>query len=275
MRQATREIGSVQLNRNRPNQAGCGQPDRVERGVNRQIDAEPSWRANHAGCKQMEQRRIVFVVRPQVGGRADAFAEDLADEVIVRGASISCNGFVQAAEPCGNQAHTIAAASATPMAEQTVSAMRDKRGTAESQGKGEVSFVVLLDILSVVLAVVSSVVLLAATALSASSTASSAAVGIVLSVLCCFIAIHRSRSRESKPQIAIAPAFCNPKRTVRQQKLERHLKTDGTCAGMGARRTRNAGRIGGRRAETSASRNKIAAYPTFDFQEVFRLHTEV
>ena len=240
MRQATREIGSVQLNRNRPNQAGCGQPDRVERGVNRQIDAEQAGELNHAGCKQMEQRRIVFVVRPQVGGRADA-----------------------------------AAASATPMAEQTGSAMRDKRGTAESQGKGKVSFVVLLDILSVVLAVVSSVVLLAATALSASSTASSAAVGIVLSVLCCFIAIHRSRSRESKPQIAIAPAFCNSKLYRAATKAGKASKNGWNMRGMGARRTRNAGRIGGRRAETSASRNKIAAYPTFDFQEVFRLHTEV
>ena len=161
------------------------------------------------------------------------------------------------------------------MAEQTVSAMRDKRGTAESQGKGKVSFVVLLDILSVVLAVVSSVVLLAATALSASSTASSAAVGIVLSVLCCFIAIHRSRSRESKPQIAIAPAFCNSKLDRAATKAGKASKNGWNMRGMGARRTRNAGRIGGRRAETSASRNKIAAYPTFDFQEVFRLHTEV
>ena len=97
MRQATREIGSVQLNRNRPNQAGCGQPDRVERGVNRQIDAEQAGELNHAGCKQMEQRRIVFVVRPQVGGRADAFAEDLADEVIVRGRV----DFVQWVRPSG------------------------------------------------------------------------------------------------------------------------------------------------------------------------------
>ena len=63
-------IGSVQLNRNRPNQAGCGQPDRVERGVNRQIDARTNGELNHAGCKRMEQRRIVFVVRPQVGSRA-------------------------------------------------------------------------------------------------------------------------------------------------------------------------------------------------------------
>lgn len=161
------------------------------------------------------------------------------------------------------------------MTEQTGSAMRDRRGTAESQGKGEVSFVVLFAILSVVLAVVSSVVLLAATALSASSTASSAAVGIVLSVLCCFIAIHRSRSRESKPQIAIAPAFCNPKLDRAATKAGKASKNGWNMRGMGARRTRNAGRIGGRRAETSASRNKIAAYPTFDFQEVFRLHTEV
>ena len=143
------------------------------------------------------------------------------------------------------------------------------------KAKAEVSFVVLLDILSVVLAVVSSVVLLAATALSASSTASSAAVGIVLSVLCCFIAIHRSRSRESKPQIAIAPAFCNSKLDRAATKAGKASKNGWNMRGMGARRTRNAGRIGGRRAETSASRNKIAAYPTFDFQEVFRLHTEV
>ncbi len=142
------------------------------------------------------------------------------------------------------------------MAEQTGSTMRDKRGTAESQGKGKVSFVVLLDILSVVLAVVSSVVLLAATALSASSTASSAAVGIVLSVLCCFIAIHRSRSRESKPQIAIAPAFCNSKLDRAATKAGKASKNGWNMRGMGARRTRNAGRIGGRRAETSASRNK-------------------
>ena len=94
-------------------------------------------------------------------------------------------------------------------------------------------------------------------------------------ILCCFIAIHRSRSRESKPQIAIAPAFCNSKLDRAATKAGKASKNGWNMRGMGARRTRNAGRIGGRRAETSASRNKIAAYPTFDFQEVFRLHTEV
>ncbi|WP_287067882.1 hypothetical protein, partial [Bifidobacterium sp.] len=57
----------------------------VERGVNRPIDSEQAGEMNHAGSKKMDQRRIVFVVRPQVGGRADDFAEELAEEVIVRG----------------------------------------------------------------------------------------------------------------------------------------------------------------------------------------------
>ena len=85
IRQMPREVGGVQLDRNRPYQTGSGQPNRIERRIDRQVDAEQTGKFDQSGRKQMEQRRIVFVVRPQMGGGADALVEDLANEVVVRG----------------------------------------------------------------------------------------------------------------------------------------------------------------------------------------------
>ena len=79
-----RPISDEHLHARRPDQTGTHQPHHVERRIDAHVQPQQLAGLHQPRRQQVEQGRVIRVIRPEVGGRADPLVQNLADEIVMR-----------------------------------------------------------------------------------------------------------------------------------------------------------------------------------------------